>query len=124
MVNYRLKNQMLEIVNNQLRDKDPASVTEAFERLLNLGYSEVESKEMIAAVLLEEMYYILKNQEEYNQERYNEKLSKLPEYLTEGNDDYEDDDVVQTPIIKTNTVGRNEPCTCGSGKKYKKCCGK
>ena len=22
-----------------------------------------------------------------------------------------------------NTTGRNEPCTCGSGKKYKKCCG-
>jgi len=21
-------------------------------------------------------------------------------------------------------VGRNEPCQCGSGKKYKKCCGK
>lgn len=21
------------------------------------------------------------------------------------------------------TVGRNEPCPCGSGKKYKKCCG-
>jgi SEC-C motif domain protein len=21
-------------------------------------------------------------------------------------------------------VGRNDPCTCGSGKKYKKCCGK
>ena len=20
-------------------------------------------------------------------------------------------------------VGRNEPCTCGSGKKFKKCCG-
>jgi uncharacterized protein YchJ len=20
-------------------------------------------------------------------------------------------------------IGRNEPCTCGSGKKYKKCCG-
>ncbi|MHB1743751.1 MAG: SEC-C metal-binding domain-containing protein [Acidobacteriaceae bacterium] len=20
-------------------------------------------------------------------------------------------------------VGRNEPCPCGSGKKYKKCCG-
>ena len=23
---------------------------------------------------------------------------------------------------KTRTVGRNEPCPCGSGKKYKKCC--
>jgi hypothetical protein len=21
-----------------------------------------------------------------------------------------------------NKVGRNDPCTCGSGKKYKKCC--
>ena len=23
----------------------------------------------------------------------------------------------------TRKVGRNDPCTCGSGKKYKKCCG-
>lgn len=23
----------------------------------------------------------------------------------------------------TNKVGRNDPCICGSGKKYKKCCG-
>ena len=21
-------------------------------------------------------------------------------------------------------IGRNDPCTCGSGKKYKKCCGR
>jgi len=27
------------------------------------------------------------------------------------------------PVTVTK-VGRNEPCTCGSGKKYKKCCGK
>jgi hypothetical protein len=24
--------------------------------------------------------------------------------------------------IKTRKIGRNEPCPCGSGKKYKKCC--
>jgi len=28
------------------------------------------------------------------------------------------------PIINKNKVGRNDPCPCGSGKKYKKCCGK
>ena len=28
----------------------------------------------------------------------------------------------QQPIKKEKTVGRNEPCPCGSGKKYKKCC--
>jgi len=27
------------------------------------------------------------------------------------------------PIIAEPKVGRNEPCPCGSGKKYKKCCG-
>ncbi|MGL5380350.1 SEC-C metal-binding domain-containing protein [Clostridium sp.] len=27
-------------------------------------------------------------------------------------------------VRNVTKVGRNEPCTCGSGKKYKKCCGK
>ncbi|MDR2848998.1 MAG: preprotein translocase subunit SecA [Verrucomicrobiota bacterium] len=27
------------------------------------------------------------------------------------------------PVVKTASVGRNDPCPCGSGKKYKKCCG-
>jgi preprotein translocase subunit SecA len=25
---------------------------------------------------------------------------------------------------RVNKIGRNEPCPCGSGKKYKQCCGK
>jgi len=28
------------------------------------------------------------------------------------------------PKIAEKKLGRNEPCPCGSGKKYKKCCGK
>ncbi|BDR65612.1 hypothetical protein K144313037_24680 [Clostridium tetani] len=27
-------------------------------------------------------------------------------------------------IVNENKIGRNDPCPCGSGKKYKKCCGK
>ena len=27
-------------------------------------------------------------------------------------------------VVKAPKVGRNDPCPCGSGKKYKKCCGK
>lgn len=27
------------------------------------------------------------------------------------------------PVVNTNKIGRNELCPCGSGKKYKKCCG-
>ncbi|MCF6465257.1 preprotein translocase subunit SecA [Clostridium sp. Cult2] len=29
----------------------------------------------------------------------------------------------QQPIVKKKKIGRNDPCPCGSGKKYKKCCG-
>ncbi len=32
-----------------------------------------------------------------------------------------------TPVEQAHSehsVGRNDPCPCGSGKKYKKCCGK
>ena len=38
---------------------------------------------------------------------------------------YSNGQIVGTGPIKRETpkVGRNEPCTCGSGKKYKKCCG-
>ena len=28
------------------------------------------------------------------------------------------------PIRSDTTTGRNDPCPCGSGKKFKKCCGK
>ena len=27
-------------------------------------------------------------------------------------------------VVKEKAPGRNDPCPCGSGKKYKKCCGK
>ncbi len=35
-----------------------------------------------------------------------------------------DDSVKKGPVKKATKVGRNEPCPCGSGLKYKQCCGK
>ena len=34
-----------------------------------------------------------------------------------------DDAPELVPVGPRSTVGRNDPCTCGSGRKYKKCCG-
>ena len=34
-----------------------------------------------------------------------------------------DGKLVQEPFRAVEKIGRNDPCTCGSGKKYKKCCG-
>ena len=38
-------------------------------------------------------------------------------YFSEGN-------MVKAKPITVTKIGRNDPCTCGSGLKYKKCCGK
>ena len=42
-------------------------------------------------------------------------------------DEYDEDDVDGAPVVlpipaQRKSVGRNDPCPCGSGKKYKKCC--
>ena len=35
-----------------------------------------------------------------------------------------DDTAVKGPVKKDKKIGRNDPCPCGSGKKYKMCCGR
>lgn len=44
-------------------------------------------------------------------------VAQLYKYLTPANNSPND------TISKNTKIGRNELCTCGSGKKYKKCCG-
>jgi len=42
-------------------------------------------------------------------------------------EDITDLEILLNPLktkVAEKKVGRNEPCPCGSGKKYKKCCGK
>jgi hypothetical protein len=42
--------------------------------------------------------------------------------LTDEEDSlFDDDPFVEPRLLITRTVGRNDPCPCGSGKKYKKC---
>jgi preprotein translocase subunit SecA len=36
----------------------------------------------------------------------------------------EDTSLKKEPVVKQDKPGRNDPCPCGSGKKYKKCCGR
>ena len=53
-------------------------------------------------------------------------LSKHGFFSDSRSDDDDDDDeapVQQTVRREGPKIGRNDPCPCGSGKKYKKCCG-
>ncbi len=41
-----------------------------------------------------------------------------------GQSTLENPDLDRTVVRETPKIGRNDPCPCGSGKKYKNCCGK
>ena len=63
--------------------------------------------------------YITEGQQVYHHE--------LAEFCKEGGQWYFVDGQLVTPEpVKRDAqkVGRNDPCSCGSGKKYKKCCAK
>jgi SEC-C motif-containing protein len=52
-------------------------------------------------------------------------LHELSEFHQEnGQWFYVDAKNPQQPVRKEKVIGRNEPCPCGSQRKYKKCCGK
>jgi uncharacterized protein YecA (UPF0149 family) len=58
----------------------------------------------------------------------NDRSEKLPNELLDNKDACCNDSTCcppKAPIIRdTPKVGRNDPCICGNGRKFKKCCGK
>lgn len=44
--------------------------------------------------------------------------------IVDGEWRYDESEVnPKPPPVRVEKIGRNDPCPCGSGKKYKKCCG-
>lgn len=77
MVNIRLKKIIMEIVENQLRENDPPVTRQAYQRLLDSGYSVREAKEKIGAVVLTEIYDVLKANQSYDEMRYRLALEEM-----------------------------------------------
>jgi preprotein translocase subunit SecA len=50
--------------------------------------------------------------------------SGSPEMMDTGNDYHDPSSIKQEPVRVGPKVGRNDPCPCGSGKKYKACHGR
>ncbi len=53
-----------------------------------------------------------------------EGLQSTPINLVDGKYSMKEGGMNKTVVNKEKKVGRNDPCPCGSGKKYKNCCGK
>ncbi|RDW15674.1 preprotein translocase subunit SecA [Oceanobacillus chungangensis] len=76
-------------------------------------------EDMIANIEDDVAKYIMKAQIRENLQR--EEVVKNTTAVTGGQ---EEKKKAKKPFVKTVTVGRNDPCPCGSGKKYKNCHGK
>lgn len=84
------------------------------------GYNMFE--DMVASIEEEVSRYAIKARLKNNMEREavaDESKSKA----VHGNNNKEEAKKKKQPIRKAKQAGRNEPCPCGSGKKYKHCCG-
>ncbi|TVZ28101.1 hypothetical protein JM83_3201 [Gillisia sp. Hel_I_86] len=77
-INEKLRKQIFEIINNQLRDNDPPETKKTFDRLQNKGYNEFQTRQMIGQCLAVELFDILKHGKSYNNERYVKNLIALP----------------------------------------------
>ena len=76
--NPRLKRLLLEIVDNQLREKTPPETTETFKRLQAEGHTPEEAKELIACAVTSEIFDIMKQNQTYDEARYIKALKALP----------------------------------------------
>ena len=77
MKNEVIRKQILGVLKNQIKMNEPKCVNLTIERLVEEGYSENDAREMVAAILLEEMYLMLKENYKFDEEKYEKKLSGL-----------------------------------------------
>ena len=92
MANLQLKKRILEVVDNQLKANDPPCTKDVYDKLLEAGYSKADAKDKIGAVVLTEIYDILKAGKSFNEARYKESL----EEMLRKSIDFEDDHHIET----------------------------
>jgi hypothetical protein len=76
--NPRLGALYVEVVENQIRDNDPPETRLTVERLKREGFTESDSKRLVATVIAAETFWIMKKQDEFNLKRFVYNLNRLP----------------------------------------------
>ncbi len=100
---------------NKMTNSDDFDPVEYFQMEVLFDLEEEDETYQKAMALLDEY---LDNMPHWNLNGYSPKETKTKEISKTAYSS------PPTPIIIGKKIRRNEPCPCGSGKKYKNCCGK
>ncbi|MDD3721526.1 MAG: hypothetical protein PHW92_03425 [Lutibacter sp.] len=76
--NEKLREQIFEIIKNQLRDNDPPETKITFDRLRKQGFDDFQTRQMIGQCLAVELFNIIKFGKSYDNEQYIKNLIALP----------------------------------------------
>jgi hypothetical protein len=76
--NEILRNQIFEIIKNQLKDNNPPETKITLDRLRSQGFDDSQARQMIGQCISVELFQIMKTSEPYNNVRYIKNLKKLP----------------------------------------------
>ena len=79
MQSEKMKEILFEVIGNQITNKNPPETSETYTRLIDLGYSDNDTRALIGRCLIVEMYGALKHGKPYNNARYVKNLQNLPE---------------------------------------------
>jgi hypothetical protein len=116
-VSRRLKAKVITLFTSELWDSNFVHYWEKPDCISEAEFSE-ENKIFRKSISFKQQYF-----SELKSEISDElsKIGELSDFILQADED-ERMKFYQNP--EKEKVGRNEPCPCGSGKKYKKCCGK
>ncbi len=98
----------LDGINDSLVEKNPIE-TMAEDTVVNLGFDKALLYKNMVDARADWLYELPQWDKIYTKE---EKHALFLESRKSGT------------IVKPKKIGRNDPCPCGSGKKYKQCCGR
>lgn len=73
---------LLKMVETQLKEQK-ICVVKTYQRLLELGYDDLNAQKMIASCLSMVMNSTIEKESSFNDKRYAELLDKLPELILE-----------------------------------------
>ena len=76
--NEILREQIFEIIKNQLRDNDPPETKATYDRLQKQGFDDFQTRQLIGKCLAFELFDVMKYGKPYNNERYIKNLKALP----------------------------------------------